>query len=148
MGTHARTVVGHDLLQTFLELYGTLLSDSGECVALLRIGKLRGDQREYETAFAVLDSARQKAQAIGSRDLEGIALAGMGDMCRKLEECGGATELYRRSIELANATGDRRTEARGYLGMTEELVKSGSHSKAAPLDRKDFILLRKWTMPS
>ncbi len=122
------------------ELYGTLRSDSGECVALLRIGKLRGDQREYETAFAVLDSARQKAQAIGSRDLEGIALAGMGDMCRKIEECGGATELYRRSIELANATGDRRTEARGYLGMTEELVKSGSHSKAAPLGQKGLYL--------
>lgn len=122
------------------ELYGTLRSDSGECVALLRIGKLRGDQREYETAFAVLDSARQKAQAIGSRDLEGIALAGMGDMCRKIEECGGATELYRRSIELANATGDKRTEARGYLGMTEELVKSGSPSKAAPLGQKGLDL--------
>lgn len=122
------------------ELFGTLRSDSGECVALLRIGKLRGDQREYEAAFAVLDSARQKAKAIGSRDLEGIALAGMGDMCRKIEECGGATALYQRSIELANATGDKRTEARGYLGMTEELVKSGSPSKAAPFGQKGLDL--------
>lgn len=122
------------------KLFNTLRSDSGECVALLRIGKLRGERREYEEAFAVLDSARQKARTIGSRDLEGIALAGMGDMCRRIEECGGATELYRRSIELANATGDRRTEARGYLGMTEELVKSGTPSKAAPLGQKGLDL--------
>lgn len=119
-----------------LAVFSMLRSDSGECIALLRIGKLRGDQNAFEEAFAVLDSARQKARNIGRRDLEGIALVGMGDMCRRIEECGGATELYRRSIELAHAAGDRRTEARGYLGMTEELLDGGSPAEAEPLGQK------------
>jgi tetratricopeptide (TPR) repeat protein len=118
------------------EAYNTLRSDSGECIALLRIGKLKGDQKEYEEAFAVLDSARYKARNIGRRDLEGLALAGMADMCKRIEECGGASELYRRSIELAHGAGDKRTEARGYLGITEELVKKGSLTEAEPLGHK------------
>lgn len=118
------------------EVFNTLRSDSGECVALLRIGKIRGEQNEYEAAFAVLDSARNKARTIGRRDLEGLALVAMGDMCRRIEECGGSTDLYRRSIALAQATGDRRTEARGYLAMTADLVKKGSIAEAEPLGQK------------
>lgn len=119
-------------------LFRALRSDSGECIALLRIGELLGSQGEHEAAFSVLDSARLKARTIGRADLEGVALAGMGDMCRRIEECGGATELYRRSIELAFAAGDRRTEARGYLGMTEGFLRSGAPDQAAPLGRRGF----------
>lgn len=119
-----------------LVAFSTLRSDSGECIALLRIGKVRGEQSEFEAAFSALDSARTKARAIGRRDLEGIALAAMGDMCRRIEECGGATKLYRRSIELAHATGDKRTEARGYIGMTEELLGTGSFAEAEPVGIK------------
>lgn len=116
-----------------LVAYNTLGSDSGQCVALLRIGKLRGEQSDYQAAFSALDSARTKARSIGRHDLEGIALAGMGDMCRKIEECGGASKLYQLSIQLAHSMGDKRTEARGYLGMTEELVDRGSLPEAEPL---------------
>jgi tetratricopeptide (TPR) repeat protein len=119
-------------------LFRALRSDSGECIALLRIGELLGNQGEHQEAFAVLDSARLKARSIGRTDLEGAALAGMGDMCRRIEECGGATELYRRSVELALAAGDRRTEARGYLGMTEGFLRSGAPAQAAPFGRRGF----------
>ena len=119
-----------------LDVFRTLRSDTGECVALLRIGKLQGEQGDYEGAFAVLDTARLKAREIGRDDLEGLALAGMGDMCRRIEECGHASELYGLSIELAHAVGDRRTEARGYLGVTEDLVEKGALKEAEPLGLK------------
>lgn len=142
MGEAWKLVREPDLALTSFErsrtLYHEVRSDSGECVALLRIGELRGSRGEHETAFAVLDSARLKARTIGRADLEGLALAGMGDMCRRIEECGGATELYRRSVELALAAGDRRTEARGYLGMTEGFLRSGAPAQAAPLGRRGF----------
>ncbi|MEZ4757665.1 MAG: histidine kinase [Flavobacteriales bacterium] len=121
-------------------LFRASRSDSGECLALLRIGELRGNRGEFERAFAVLDSARLKARTIGRADLEGLALAGMGDMCRRIEECGGASELYRRSIELAQLTGDKRTESRGYLGMTEGLLKSGAPTQAAPLGQRGLAI--------
>lgn len=121
-----------------LNVFRKLGSDTGECIALLRIGKLQGENGDHQGAFAVLDSARQKARAIGRRDLEGIALAAMGDMCRSIEECGIASDLYRRSIEKARAAGDRRTEAKGYLGISEELVVKGSLQEAEPLGKKGF----------
>ncbi|WKZ65441.1 MAG: histidine kinase [Flavobacteriales bacterium] len=121
-------------------LFRAVRSDSGECVALLRIGELLGNRGEHEEAFAALDSARLKARTIGRADLEGIALAGMGDMCRRIEECGGAAELYRRSIELALAAGDRRTEARGYLGITEGLLRGGAPAQAEPIGQRGFKL--------
>lgn len=119
------------------DVFRRLRSDTGECVALLRIGKLRGDLGEYKEAFTVLDSARLKAREIGRSDLEGVALAGMGDMCRRIAECGDqAANLYRHSIEMALAAGDKRTEARSLLGITQDLVEKGALKQAEPIGQK------------
>ena len=117
-------------------IYHVLRSDSGECAALLRIGKLQGEQGGYAEAYSTLDQARKKAHTIGRMDMEGLALASMADVCQHIDTCGEAAGLYRRSIDLAHAASDKHTEARGYIGITGDLVKKGSFAEAEPLGQQ------------
>jgi len=123
-----------------LDLYRHLRSDSGECRALLRIGNLRGQMGEYKVAFAFLDSARVMARKAGRGDLEGMALVAMGDICKRIEECGQSAALFRHSIDLALSTRDRRTEAKGYLGITQDLIERGSLKEALPNGQKGLAI--------
>jgi class 3 adenylate cyclase/tetratricopeptide (TPR) repeat protein len=106
-GEHARALAhyerGHAV---FTELgdaahAGLMLNSAG--LALQALGRLDDAERRLHEAVALHRES-------GARQLEGHALALLGDVCTGRDEPGRAADFYRQSLEIRRAIGDRRGE--------------------------------------